>query len=133
MSAPDLHRTIEAVWRIESAKVIAALARMVRDVGLAEELAQDALVTALERWPSTGIPDRPGAWLMATAKNRALDRLRRHKRAERTHAEIGRLMGRTTSFSKSQLARAHERLRELLEGKEAQTETTLCTPELKTC
>jgi RNA polymerase sigma-70 factor (ECF subfamily) len=79
MTATDTHRAIEAVWRIEQAKVIAGLSRMVRDVGLAEELAQDALVAALEHWPRTGVPDRPGAWLMATAKNRALDRLRRHK------------------------------------------------------
>jgi RNA polymerase sigma factor (sigma-70 family) len=73
------HQAISAVWRIESAKIVASIARMVRDVGLAEELAQDALVTALEKWPTDGIPDNPGAWLMATAKNRALDRLRRDK------------------------------------------------------
>jgi RNA polymerase sigma factor (sigma-70 family) len=79
---------IDAVWRIESARLIAGLARMVRDVGLAEELAQDALVTALERWPETGVPDNPGAWLMATAKNRALDVLRHVKTAERKHDEI---------------------------------------------
>jgi RNA polymerase sigma factor (sigma-70 family) len=92
MTAADTHRTIDAIWRIESAKVIAGLTRMVRDVGLAEELAQDALVVALERWPEAGIPEKPGAWLMATAKNRALDRLRRRKMAERKHAEIGRDM-----------------------------------------
>jgi RNA polymerase sigma-70 factor (ECF subfamily) len=86
----DTHRAIDAVWRIEQAKLIAALARMVRDVGLAEELAQDALVAALEQWPRSGIPDKPGAWLMATAKHRAIDRLRRHKLAERKHAELGR-------------------------------------------
>ena len=74
------HRTIEAVYRIESAKLIARLARMVRDVGVAEELAQDALVIALEHWPTSGVPDNPGAWLMATAKRRAIDVLRRHKR-----------------------------------------------------
>ena len=90
--AADLNRTIDALWRIESPRLIAGLARMVRDVGLAEELAQDALVTALERWPETGVPDNPGAWLMATAKNRAIDRLRRKKLAERKHAEIGREM-----------------------------------------
>src|ERR1044072_1194431 len=90
MVASDTHRTIDAVWRIEQAKLIAGLARMVRDVGLAEELAQDALITALERWPSSGIPDKPGAWLMAAAKRRAIDRLRRHKMAARQHAEIGR-------------------------------------------
>ena len=90
--AADLHKTIDAVWRIESPRLIAGLARMVRDVGLAEELAQDALVVALERWPETGVPDNPGAWLMATAKNRAIDRLRRVKMADRKHAEIGREM-----------------------------------------
>lgn len=84
------HRAIDAVWRIESAKVIAGLTRMVRDVGLAEELAQDALVSALERWPETGVPDNPGAWLMQTAKNRAIDRLRRKKLLDRKHEEIGR-------------------------------------------
>jgi RNA polymerase sigma factor (sigma-70 family) len=92
MTAAETHRTIDAIWRIESAKVIAGLTRMVRDVGLAEELAQDALVTALERWPKVGIPEKPAAWLMATAKNRALDRLRRQKMAARKHAEIGRDM-----------------------------------------
>jgi RNA polymerase sigma factor (sigma-70 family) len=86
---PDVHRAINAVWRIESARLIAGLARMVRDVGLAEELAQDALVTALERWPETGIPDNPGAWLMATAKHRAIDQLRRHKLLEGKHQELG--------------------------------------------
>jgi RNA polymerase sigma factor (sigma-70 family) len=89
VTAPEAHRAIDAVWRIESARLIAGLARMVRDVGLAEELAQDALVTALERWPESGIPTNPGAWLMATAKNRALDRLRRAKLVERKHAELG--------------------------------------------
>src|ERR1700704_6221995 len=83
------HGAIDAVWRIESAKLIAGLARIVRDVGLAEELAQDALVVALEKWPESGVPDNPGAWLMATAKNRALDRLRRQKRLERKHEELG--------------------------------------------
>jgi len=90
MTATDTHRAIDAVWRIESARLIAALARIVRDVGLAEELAQDALVAALERWPESGVPDNPGAWLMATAKNRAIDRLRRRKRVERKHDELGR-------------------------------------------
>jgi RNA polymerase sigma factor (sigma-70 family) len=90
VTSSDAHRSIDAVWRIEQARLIAGLARMVRDVGLAEELAQDALVTALERWPETGIPDNPGAWLMATAKNRAIDRLRRHKLMARKHEELGR-------------------------------------------
>jgi RNA polymerase sigma factor (sigma-70 family) len=90
VTATDTHRAIDAVWRIESARLIAGLARIVRDVGLAEELAQDALVVALEKWPESGVPDNPGAWLMATAKNRALDRLRRGKVAERKHEELGR-------------------------------------------
>ena len=89
MTASDTHRAIDAVWRIEQAKLIAGLARMVRDVGLAEELAQDALVAALERWPQAGIPDNPGAWLMAAAKHRAIDRLRRNRLAERKHEELG--------------------------------------------
>ncbi|HSD86538.1 MAG TPA: RNA polymerase sigma factor [Kofleriaceae bacterium] len=86
--AADAHATINAVWRIESPKLIARLARMTRDVGLAEELAQDALVTALEKWPEVGVPENPGAWLMATAKNRALDAMRRTKMAERKHEEL---------------------------------------------
>jgi RNA polymerase sigma factor (sigma-70 family) len=89
VAASDAHRAIDAVWRIESARLIAGLARLVRDVGLAEELAQDALVTALERWPESGVPDNPGAWLMATAKNRAIDHLRRDTRLERKHEELG--------------------------------------------
>ena len=90
MTASATHSAIDAVWRIESAKLIAGLARMVRDVGLAEELAQDALVVALETWPKTGVPDKPGAWLMAAAKNRALDYYRRTKLLERKHEELGR-------------------------------------------
>jgi RNA polymerase sigma factor (sigma-70 family) len=90
VTASATQRTIEAVWRIESAKLIAGLARMVRDVGMAEELAQDALVAALEQWPKSGVPDNPGAWLMATAKNRAIDLLRRQERLERKHEELGR-------------------------------------------
>ena len=90
MTATDTHQAIDAVFRIEQAKLIAGLARMVRDVGLAEELAQDALVTALEQWPRSGIPDKPGAWLMAAAKHRAIDRLRRKKLIERKHQELGR-------------------------------------------
>jgi RNA polymerase sigma-70 factor (ECF subfamily) len=92
VAASEVQRTIEAVWRIESAKVIAALTRMVRDVGLAEELAQEALVVVLERWPESGVPDNPGAWLMATAKNRAVDRLRRTRLLERKHEELGQEM-----------------------------------------
>ena len=90
MTAADTHGTIEAVWRIESARLIAGLARIVRDVGLAEELAQDALVAALEQWPTSGVPDNPGAWLMATAKHRAIDVVRRSKVLERKQEEIAR-------------------------------------------
>src|SRR5438270_1940918 len=90
VSSAETHRVIDAVWRIESVRLIAGLARIVRDVGLAEELAQDALVVALERWPDTGIPDNPGAWLMATAKHRAIDLFRRNKLLERKHEELGR-------------------------------------------
>jgi RNA polymerase sigma-70 factor (ECF subfamily) len=85
----DVHKAIDAVWRIESARLIAGLARMVRDIGVAEELAQDALVAALERWPVEGVPRNPGAWLMAAAKHRAIDLLRRNKLLERKHGEIG--------------------------------------------
>ena len=90
MSSAATHRAIEAVWRIESAKVVACVARMVRDVGVAEELAQDALVAALEHWPEHGVPDNPGAWLMTTAKNRALDRLRQDVLHARKREELGR-------------------------------------------
>lgn len=90
MTATPAHSAIEAVWRIESARIIAGLARIVRDVGLAEELAQDAFVAALEQWPESGIPENPGAWLMATAKHRAIDMFRRNKRLERKHQELGR-------------------------------------------
>ena len=89
MTATETHRTIDAVWRIESAKLIAGIARIVRDVGVAEDLAQDALVAALEQWPGSGIPDNPGAWLMATAKHRAIDQLRRNTLHEHKHAQIG--------------------------------------------
>jgi len=89
MAAPDTHRAIDAVWRIESAALIAGLTRMVRDVGLAEDLAQDALVAALERWPESGIPENPGAWLMGTAKHRAIDRLRRDQLLIRKYQELG--------------------------------------------
>ncbi|MDQ2913919.1 MAG: RNA polymerase sigma factor [Chloroflexota bacterium] len=87
----DAHRPIEAIWRIESARLIAGLARLVGDIGTAEELAQDALVAALERWPTSGVPERPGAWLMATAKHRATDLIRRRKTLERKYEELGRV------------------------------------------
>ena len=89
VTAPDIHRAITAVWRIESARVIAGLARIVRDIGRAEDLAQDALVAALEQWPESGIPRNPGAWLMAAGKHRAIDLLRRDKLLERKHEALG--------------------------------------------
>lgn len=92
MAGADIHKTIEAVWRIESAKIIGGLARIVRDVGVAEEFAQDALVAALETWPRSGVPDNPGAWLMTTAKRRGLDSLRRGKMQERKHEQIARAL-----------------------------------------
>ena len=90
MAPDDVHPTIEAVWRIESPRLIAGLARIVRDVGVAEELAQDALVAALEQWPAAGVPDNPGAWLMGTAKHRAIDRVRQNEMQRRKHEEIGK-------------------------------------------
>ena len=96
--ATDTHRTIDAVWRIESPRLIAGLTRIVRDVGLAEDLAQDALVAALEQWPESGVPDNPGAWLMATAKHRAIDLFRRNTVLERKHEELGR------EFEKKEMA-----------------------------
>ncbi len=90
MTATDPHRTIDAVWRMESPRLIAGLVRIVRDVGLAEDLAQDALVAALEQWPNSGVPDNPGAWLMAAAKHRAVDHFRRNSVRERKHEELGR-------------------------------------------
>jgi RNA polymerase sigma-70 factor (ECF subfamily) len=87
VSAPEAHRAIDAIWHIESSRLIAALARVTGDVGLAEDFAQDALLAALRSWPETGVPDNPGAWLMAAAKNRAIDHLRRGRRVERAHGE----------------------------------------------
>jgi len=95
--AVDTHRAIDAVWRIESPRLIAGLTRVVRDVGLAEDLAQDALVAALERWPESGVPDRPGAWLMAVAKHRAIDHQRRGKLLERKHEQLGHEVRRDTA------------------------------------
>src|SRR4029434_6361777 len=89
MPATDTERAIDAVWRIESPRLIAGLARIVRDVGLAEDLAHDALVIALEQWPKSGVPSNPGAWLMTTAKNRAIDHFRRDKLLERKHEQLG--------------------------------------------
>src|SRR4051812_38148566 len=89
----DTHRAIEAVWRIEAPRLIAGLTRLVRDVGAAEELAQDALVAALERWPADGVPRNPGAWLMTTAKRRAIDQIRRNETYQRKIEEVGREIG----------------------------------------
>src|SRR4029078_3215421 len=89
MTASDPRRAIAAVWRNESPKLIAGITRIVRDVGVAEDLAHDALVAALEQWPDSGIPTTPGAWLMATAKHRAIDHVRRAQRIERKHGELG--------------------------------------------
>ena len=89
MTATDTHQAIDAVWRIESPKLIAGLARIVRDIGVAEDLAHDALVAALEQWPESGVPNNPGAWLMATGKHRAIDYFRRNKRVEQKHVELG--------------------------------------------
>jgi len=102
--ATDIHRAIDAVWRIESPRLIAGLTRIARDVGVAEDLAQDALVAALEQWPESGIPDNPGAWLMAAAKHRAIDHFRRNQRLERKHEELGRdLDARQMSSGKAQM------------------------------
>ncbi len=103
MTATDTHRTIDAIWRIESAKLIASLARMVRDIGVAEDLAQDALLAALKQWPESGLPDNPGAWLMAAAKHRAIDYWRRHKRIEQKHKEIGRELESEQAAAANQL------------------------------
>ena len=102
----DIHRTIDAVWRMESARVIAGLVRIVRDVGLAEELAQDALVATLEKWPEDGVPDNPGAWLMTTARNRAIDRLRHLKLREEKHLQVAWELEQM----QEEAARRHEQL-----------------------
>jgi RNA polymerase sigma factor (sigma-70 family) len=104
----DAHRAVDAIWRIESARLIAGLARMVRDIGLAEDLAQDALVRALETWPESGVPENPGAWLMATAKHRAIDRLRRNANLERKQEQLGRDVGAQFALSAAELAIARE-------------------------
>ena len=106
MTAPDTHRTIDAVWRIESAKLIAGLTRIVRDVGLAEDLAQDALLAALEQWPKSGVPDNPGAWLMAIGKRRAIDVMRRGPMMDRKHAEIGHELESKQESPEPELAEA---------------------------
>src|SRR5216110_3513943 len=106
MTATETHRTIDAVWRIESPRLIAGLTRIVRDVGVAEELAQDALVAALEQWPESGVPENPGAWLMATAKHRAIDHLRRGKMQDRKHEYLGRELDERQGNPEADLAEA---------------------------
>jgi RNA polymerase sigma factor (sigma-70 family) len=106
MTTTDTNRAIEAVWRIESARLIAGLARIVRDIGLAEELAQDALLAALEQWPETGVPRNPGAWLMGTAKHRAIDLLRRRATLEKKHMELGRELETEQALALASLASA---------------------------
>jgi RNA polymerase sigma factor (sigma-70 family) len=106
VTATDTHRTIDAVWRIESAKLIAGLTRIVRDVGLAEDLAQDALLAALEQWPKSGVPDNPGAWLMAIGKRRAIDTMRRNPMLDRKHAEIGHELESKQESPEPELAEA---------------------------
>ena len=106
MTATETQRTIDAVWRIESAKLIAGLTRIVRDVGLAEDLAQDALLAALEQWPKSGVPDNPGAWLMAIGKRRAIDYMRRGPMMDRKHAEIGHDLESKQASPEPELAEA---------------------------
>jgi RNA polymerase sigma factor (sigma-70 family) len=129
MTATDTHRTIAAVWRIESAKLIASLARIVRDVGIAEELAQDALVAAMEQWPLSGVPDNPGAWLMATAKHRAIDKLRRDQLLERKHVELAHELEAALGDAD---ARAHDALDDPIGDDLLRLMFTACHPLLST-
>jgi len=130
MSASEVQQTIEAVWRIESPKLIARLARIVRDVGRAEELAQDAMVAALEQWPDSGIPQNPGAWLMATAKHRAIDVVRRSKRQEEKHAELGRIQ--ESSQPEDALAQVDDSLDDQIGDDLLRLVFTACHPVLST-
>src|SRR5690242_21633344 len=106
MAAAETHRAIDAVWKIESPRLIAGLTRIVRDLGVAEDLAQDALVAALEQWPKSGVPDNPGAWLMAAAKRRSVDLARHKKMAEGKHEEIGRSLDEGADREEEQLVDA---------------------------
>jgi RNA polymerase sigma factor (sigma-70 family) len=106
MTTATAHRTIEAIWRIEAAKVIAGVARLTRDVGMAEDFAQDALLAALEHWPTDGIPDKPGAWLITTAKNRALDQIRRHPLLERKHQELAQVLDTQHALAQAEFQEA---------------------------
>ncbi|GJF29866.1 RNA polymerase sigma factor [Kitasatospora sp. NE20-6] len=129
MTATDTHRAIEAVWRIESARIIAGLARLVRDIGLAEELAQDALVAALEQWPGSGVPDNPGAWLTVTARRRAVDRIRRE---ERLAAKL-RLLGHELETGPPQQPRPEQAaLADAVEDDLLRLVFTACHPVLST-
>jgi RNA polymerase sigma factor (sigma-70 family) len=129
----EAHRAIDAVWRIESARLIAGLTRLVRDVGLAEELAHDALVAALEHWPTSGIPDNPGAWLMATAKRRAIDELRRGRRLQRKHEELGQEIDAAAERSAQELeARTDDRLDDDVGDDLLRLVFTACHPVLST-
>jgi RNA polymerase sigma factor (sigma-70 family) len=125
----ETHRTIDAVWRMESAKLIAGLARMVRDVGLAEDLAQEALLAALEQWPESGVPNNPGAWLMSTAKRRAIDHLRRQPMLDRKHAELGVEMDARQETTVSEL---HEALDDRVGDDLLRLIFTACHPVLST-
>ena len=129
MTTSETHRAIDAVWRIESARVIAGVARIVRDVGLAEELAQDALVAALEQWPESGVPRNPGAWLMAIAKRRAIDHLRRRERFDRKVEELGREL---EADGEQTMAEFETALDDDIEGDLLRLVFTACHPVLST-
>lgn len=133
MTEAATHRAIEAVWRIESARLIAGLARIVGDLGRAEDLAQDALVAALERWPRSGVPDNPGAWLMATAKYRAIDALRRGSLVERKHQELGRELEARQSATVAEIeAQIEAAIDEPVEDDLLRLVFTACHPVLST-
>jgi RNA polymerase sigma factor (sigma-70 family) len=128
----DVHRTVDAVWRIESPRLIAGVSRLVRDVGLAEELAQDALVAALEQWPESGVPDNPGAWLMATAKHRAIDLIRRNERLGRKQEEIGRDLETTQLDSDAEYDAVLDAIDEDIRDDMLRLVFTACHPVLST-
>jgi RNA polymerase sigma factor (sigma-70 family) len=132
VTASETNRTIDAVWRIESPRLIAALARMVRDVGLAEDLAQGALVAALEQWPESGVPDNPGAWLMATAKHHAIDLLRRNTRLADKYAELGRDLEHEHQANRSEIDAAIEALDDPVGDNLLSLIFTACHPVLST-
>jgi RNA polymerase sigma factor (sigma-70 family) len=132
LDAHDVHRTVDAVWRIESPRLIAGVARIVRDVGVAEELAQDALVAALEQWPEAGVPDNPGAWLMATAKHRAIDLIRRNERLGRKHEELGRDLETSQPDSDAEYDAVLEAIDEDISDDMLRLVFTACHPVLST-